>query len=54
MVSRAQESQAVTQSRAIKQTDIRTMTDLTSVETVKLFSIMAPKFEPFILKRVNI
>jgi hypothetical protein len=42
MTSRPQESQALTQSKAIKQTDIKTMTDLISTDTVKRLSMNIP------------
>jgi hypothetical protein len=42
MTSRPQESQALTHSKAIKQTDIKTMTDLISTDTVKRLSMNIP------------
>ena len=41
-IRRSQESQALTQSRAIMQVDIRTMTDWISDDTVRRFNINWP------------
>jgi hypothetical protein len=54
MMSRPHESQALTQSKAIKQAAIKTMTDLISADTVKRFSMKWPPISSTWAKMVNI